>query len=477
MAEFTLPDLGEDIDEADVLKVLVSEGDTVVLEQAIIEIETEKATLDVPSSVEGVVTAIHVSAGDTITPGQLIISVGETPAPAAAPTETPLAEAAPTAEAATESEEQEPAAPAEAEAAPTAAAEPSSDTPAIAEPAAEPEPAVAEPVTAEVETPRPPPVVADGGTPIFASPAVRKFAREIGVDVSEVVGSGPGGRISEDDVKAHARALVAGAGAAPTSEDSTSGAGGAFPTLYDPRPLPDFEQFGPIRRERLSRLRRTVARNMTQAWLEMPHVTLQRTADITEMEAMRQQYKQEAREQGGNLTISVFVLKILAAALKAHPLLSTSLDAETGELIYKDYVHIGVAVDTERGLVVPVIRDVDEKNIFQLSIELNEVAERARTNSLTLDDSRGGTFTLTNLGSLGTGFFSPVINPPEVAVLGVGRAEWRPVLDEHREWQPRLMMPLSLSHDHRVIDGADGARFMQWIIDAIDNPMLLALEG
>lgn len=467
MAEFTLPELGEDIDEADVLKVLVAEGDTVTLEQAILEIETEKATLDVPSSVAGVVTAIHVSEGDTIAPGQLIISVGETSAAAPAPAEPPTPEAAPPAEAMPA----EPAAPAEAppEPAPVAAAPESAEAPAPAPEASAPPAAPA--------APAPPPAVTEGATPIFASPAVRKFAREIGVDVGAVVGSGPGGRISEDDVKAHARALVAGGGTAPTSAAAPAPSEGAFPTLYDPRPLPNFEQFGTIRREKLSRLRRTVARNMTQAWLEMPHVTLQRTADITDMEAMRQQYKQEAREQGGSLTISVFILKILAAALKAHPLLSTSFDTETNELIYKDFVHIGVAVDTERGLVVPVIRDVDEKNIFQLSIELNEVAERARTNTLTLDDSRGGTFTLTNLGSLGTGFFSPVINPPEVAVLGVGRAAWTPVLDENKEWEPRLMMPLSLSHDHRVIDGADGARFMQWIIDAIDNPMLLALEG
>jgi len=224
-------------------------------------------------------------------------------------------------------------------------------------------------------------------------------------------------------------------------------------------------------------LRRTVARNMTQSWTEIPHVTLQRSADITEMEELRQRFKGDAQAAGGNLTISVFILKILAGALKAQPLLGTSLDMETHELIYKDYVHIGVAVDTERGLVVPAIRNVDEKNIIDLSVELNEMAERARTNKLTLDDSRGGMFTLTNLGSLSTGFFSPVINPPEVGVLGVGRAQWTPVLDENKEWQPRLMMPMSLSHDHRVVDGADGARFMQWIVDAIDNPMLLALEG
>jgi pyruvate dehydrogenase E2 component (dihydrolipoamide acetyltransferase) len=464
MAEFTLPDLGEDIDEADILKVLVAEGDTVTLEQPILEIETEKATLDVPSSVAGVITAIHVSEGETITPGQLIINVSEvagaaaTAAPEAPPTEAPP-------QAASETPTEATPEPAPATAPPEAAAAPAVEPTSVAEvPATEAPPAA---------TAAPPPVVPASSAGIFAAPAVRKFAREIGVDISQVAGSGPGGRISEKDVRAYTRALVAGAAAAASSP--AAAAGGAFPVLYDPRPLPDFEQFGTVRREKLSRLRRTVARNMTQAWLEMPHVTLQLTADITDMEALRQQYKEEARGAGGNLTVSVFVLKILAAALKAQPLLGTSFDTQTNELIFKDYVHIGVAVDTERGLVVPVIRDVDEKNIIQLSIELNEVAERARTNTLTLDDSRGGTFTLTNLGSLGTGFFSPVINPPEVAVLGVGRAQWTPVLDENKEWQPRLMMPMSLSHDHRVIDGADGARFMEWIQNAIDNPMLLAI--
>ena len=474
MAEFTLPELGEDIDEADVLKVLVAEGDTIALEQALLEIETEKATLDVPSSVVGVVTKIHVSEGDTIKPGQLILSVSEVGAAAAAPaSETPAPEAA-APEAAPEEVVAEPvteAAPVEAEA---EVAEPAVATEAEATP--EPEAAPAPVATSEVE---PPPVVAEGQA-IFASPAVRKFAREIGLDLGAVSGSGPGGRISEEDVKQQARRLMAGLGSGGgTSEAAATGAaassGGSV--LYEPRELPDFTQFGGVRRERLSRLRRTVARNMTQAWTEIPHVTLQRSADITEMEELRQRYKGDAKAAGGNLTISVFILKILAAALKAQPLLGTSLDMETHELIYKDYVNIGVAVDTERGLVVPAIRNVDEKNIIDLSVELNEMAERARTNKLTLDDSRGGMFTLTNLGSLSTGYFSPIINPPEVGVLGVGRAQWTPVLDENKEWEPRLLMPMSLSHDHRVVDGADGARFMQWIVDAIDNPMLLALEG
>ena len=467
MAEFILPELGEDIDEADVLKMLVAEGDTISLEQPLLEIETEKATLDVPSSVVGVVTQIHVSEGDTIKPGQLILTVSEVGAAAPAPAaEAPASEAvAPEAAA---SEPVAAAAEAEPEVAEPAAAAAGEETP-------EPEAAPAPAATSEAE---PPPVVADGQA-IFASPAVRKFAREIGLDLATVSGSGPGGRISEEDVKQQARRLMAGLGNGGGSSDGTAGAGasGGGSVLYEPRELPDFTQFGGVRRERLSRLRRTVARNMTQAWTEIPHVTLQRSADITEMEALRQRFKEDAKAAGGNLTISVFILKILAAALKAQPLLGTSLDMETHELIYKDYVNIGVAVDTERGLVVPAIRNVDEKNIIDLSVELNEMAERARTNKLTLDDSRGGMFTLTNLGSLSTGYFSPIINPPEVGVLGVGRAQWTPVLDENKEWEPRLMMPMSLSHDHRVVDGADGARFMQWIVDAIDNPMLLALEG
>ena len=477
MAEFILPELGEGIDEADVLKVMVAEGDTISLEQPLLEIETEKATLDVPSSVVGVVTQIHVSEGDTIKPGQLILTVTEVGVGPAAPAlEAPAAAAAvaPVAEPVAEAAES----PVEAaEAAPEAESEIAA--PAVAQEvaaAAELETAPVPVATSEIE---PPPVVAEGQA-IFASPAVRKFAREIGVDLGEVSGSGPGGRISEEDVKQQARRLMAGPGSGGASTEAAPTAGaaaGGGSVLYEPRELPDFTQFGGVRRERLSRLRRTVARNMTQAWTEIPHVTLQRSADITEMEALRQRFKEDAKAAGGNLTISVFILKILAAALKAQPLLGTSLDMETHELIYKDYVNIGVAVDTERGLVVPAIRNVDEKNIIDLSVELNEMAERARTNKLTLDDSRGGMFTLTNLGSLSTGYFSPIINPPEVGVLGVGRAQWTPVLDANKEWEPRLLMPMSLSHDHRVVDGADGARFMQWIVDAIDNPMLLALEG
>jgi pyruvate dehydrogenase E2 component (dihydrolipoamide acetyltransferase) len=441
MADFLLPELGEDIDEADVLKVLIAPGETITVDQPVLEIETEKATLEVPSGVAGTVTAILVSPGDVIRPGQPLLTVdGAGAATGAAPE--PAETAAP-------------AATATAEAAP----------PPAAEPAAQPTPVTAaEPASAAPDaptTPAPVPAATDGA--LFAAPSVRRFAREIGVDLAAVAGSGPAGRIAEEDVKRHAR--VAAATPAPAA------------TEREHRPLPDFTPFGEVSRERLSRLRRTVARNMSESWDEIPHVTLHRAADITAMEALRQDYKQRARDAGGNLTISVFLLKLIAGALKAHPRMNASLDTETNEVVYKHYYHIGVAVDTDRGLVVPVIRDVDEKNILELSIELNAVAERARTNQLTLDDSRGGSFTLTNLGSLGTGYFSPIINPPEVGVLGLGRAERTPVLNEDGVWEPRLVMPMSLGHDHRLIDGADGARFMQWIVDAIDNPLLLALEG
>jgi pyruvate dehydrogenase E2 component (dihydrolipoamide acetyltransferase) len=467
MADFLLPDLGEDIDEADVLKVLVAPGDRVEIDQPVLEIETEKATLEVPSSVAGTVSEILVSPGDVIHPGQALLTVdaavseGAT-APASGDAVSEAAETTSDTEPAPEPVQataEEPSAPEE-----SSTSEPTPPEPAPADEDEEPPEAASAPVApAEPSPPSPPPPVSADGA-LFAPPSVRKFAREIGVDLASVTGSGPGGRISEEDVKRYARQLAAMPAPSTTRE-------------RERRPLPDFSQFGEVHREPLSRLRRTVARNMSASWEEIPHVILHRSADITAMEELRQQYKQRARDAGGNLTISVFVLKILAGALNANPEMNASLDTETNEVVFKHFTNIGVAVDTDRGLVVPVIRNVDEKNIIELSIELNEVAERARDNKLTLDDSRGATFTLTNLGSLGTGYFAPIINPPEVGVLGLGRAQPTPVLNEEGEWEPRLMMPMSLGHDHRLIDGADGARFMQWIVDAIDNPLLLAIEG
>lgn len=456
MAEFRLPELGENIEEADVLKILVSEGDVVEVGQLIIEIETEKAAVEVPAETAGTVTKIHVREGDTIKVGQVILTIE----PGVA-TEAPLKErtAAPT-EGTAAAEQAEEMIGVE-EAVPPAGEEASQSA---VEQAPEKEPTGhAAPTSAGTPAP--------GDRPTFASPSVRKFAREIGVDLGTVDGSGPGGRITEEDVKRASRGRLAQSGV-PSAAPSVLRAATEF------RPLPDFAQWGPVTREPLSRLRRTVSRNMAQSWTEIPHVHLYHHADVTAMEELRQKYKERAKSAGGILTISVMMLKIVASALRAHPRVNSSYDPETQELILKDYIHIGVAVDTDRGLVVPKIENVDEKNIIELSVELNEIAERARTNDLTLEEMRGSTFTLTNLGSLGTGHFAPIINWPEVAVLGLGRSERRAVWDnQRRELTPRLIMPLSFGHDHRVLDGANGARFMTWIVEAIRNPLIMALEG
>ena len=467
MPDFKLPSLGEDIQEADVLKILVSEGDTVSVDQPLMEIETEKATLDVPSEAAGTISKVHVAEGDTIKVGQVIVTIES--GSSSKPADAPRAESAPQAEAAPTPRAEEPEAEPEQPAAEVDTEEPERVAP---EALARPDPT--EPVR---EAPRPAAsteTAAPGDRPAFAAPSVRKFAREVGVDIDSVEGSGPGGRISEDDVKRASRNRPA-----PTTAAPPAPATGILHGLdAEFRELPDFEQWGPVTREKLSRLRRTVARNMTQAWTEIPHVHLQHHADITAMEDLRQQFKERARAAGGNLTISVMMLKVVASALRAHPRVNSSYDVEAQELILKDYVHIGVAVDTDRGLVVPKIENVDEKNIIELSVELNDIGERARNNSLTVEEMRGSSFTVTNLGSLGTGYFAPIINWPEVAVLGLGRAERQAVWNaEKSAFEPRLIMPMSLGHDHRVLDGADGARFMTWIVEAIKNPMLMALEG
>jgi pyruvate dehydrogenase E2 component (dihydrolipoamide acetyltransferase) len=458
MPDFKLPELGEDIEEADVLKVLVSEGDSVTPDQPVIEIETEKATLEVPAEAAGTITKIHVKPGDTIKVGQLIMTIdagGDGSAPKAVAPEQPEAEAKP---------KEEPAPPAQEKSDEPETSGPTAQDDPVDEKTEVPAAKEAPEIVQRTETAPP----AMGDLPAFASPSVRKLAREVGVDIKSVTGSGPGGRISEDDVKRASRER-------PASTPTGDGVVRARPEF---RQLPDFSQWGKVTREPLSRLRRTVSRNMSQSWTEIPHVHLQYHADITEMEELRKRFKERAKDGGGNLTISVMMIKIVASALRAFPKVNASYDQDAEELILKDYVHIGVAVDTDRGLVVPKIENVDEKNIIELSVELNDIGERARTNQLTLEEMRGATFTVTNLGSLGTGYFSPIINWPEVAVLGLGRAERTAVWDEKRkEFVPRLIMPLSLGHDHRVLDGADGARFMSWIVEAIRNPLLMALEG
>ena len=429
--ELRLPDLGEGIADADVLSVLVSAGQAVAKDDPIIEIESDKATLEVPAELGGTVTQVLVSAGDTLQVGQTILELEESASAADATTQAPP--------------------PSVAKKAPSAVTETPASTPTPSRPQPSPTPRT---------RPPPPPPPAGGDMPVFASPSTRGFAREIGLDIREVPGSGPAGRISIDDVKAHARAR-------PSTQPAAS-------VGLTTAPLPDFSKFGAIRRERMNRVRRATATNIAQSWSSIPHVTLFNDADITSVEAMRQREKDHVRSAGGSLTITPILMKVVAAALKAHPKMNASADFPANEMVLKDYCHLGVAADTERGLLVPVIRDVDQKSITELAIEVTEVAGQVREGQLPAERLEGGSFTISNLGGLGTGHFTPIINPPEIGILGVGRAVERPVYVEGL-LRPRLMLPLALSFDHRAVDGADGARFLTWIVEALAQPLMLAM--
>ena len=303
--------------------------------------------------------------------------------------------------------------------------------------------------------------------PVPAAPSVRRLAREIGIDIAQVQGSGPGGRISGDDVKAFSRQLH--------TESEAPAAPAGSPPVPSPS-LPDFSQWGETERQPMSKVRRITAERLSYSWSTIPHVTQFDRADITDLEGWRKQYGKKAEAAGGKLTPTAIILKVAAAALKIFPQFNASVDMAAGEVIYKKYCHIGVAVDTDRGLLVPVVRDVDQKNIIELAVELTQIAQRARERKLAPEDMQGGCFTISNLGGIGGTGFAPIINPPEVAILGVARGAHEPVFADG-EFTPRMMLPLSLSYDHRLIDGADGARFLRWLAQALENPFLIALEG
>jgi pyruvate dehydrogenase E2 component (dihydrolipoamide acetyltransferase) len=451
--EFVLPELGEGMEAGDVVQILVSVGESITEEQPVLELETDKAVVEVPAPVSGTVKAIHVQAGDKAAVGQLLLTV-ETPATTAAAaqvprTPTPTAVSLPL--------------PAEHDENRTATAkvvpgppEPSAHTAPV--PPAQSRTAAS---LASEPPPEPPPLA------VPAAPSVRQLAREIGVDINQVQGSGAGGRISLEDIKRYARDLHA----RPANQPFR----GALPSAT----LPDFTKWGVVERQPMSNVRRATAERMTQAWVTIPHVTQFDKADITDLEQLRQRYDaQRAQSTGGKLTITAIVLKVVAAALKRFPQFNASVDMTTYEVIHKTYYHIGVAVDTDRGLLVPVIRNVDQKNILALSVELTQLAERARSRKTPLEEMQGGTFTITNLGGLGGTNFTPIINAPEVAILGLARSSLEPVYnDSTGQFAPRLMLPLALSYDHRLIDGADGVRFLRWVVEALQQPFLLALEG
>ncbi|MBI1368632.1 MAG: biotin/lipoyl-binding protein [Planctomycetes bacterium] len=425
--EFKLPDLGENVKSADVVSLMVAVGDTIAKNQPVIEAETDKAVMEIPSSVAGKITAISVKKGDTVKVGQVVLTVDESAA------------AKPVDKKADRRKEDKKESPAPQPEAPVSSSREAAPAPA---PAATPAPA----------QPAAPVPVSSAQGPVAAAPSVRQFAREIGIDIHQVPGTGPGGRISVEDVKAYARTRAAAGGRAPASDK--------------PR----------AERQAMTKIRKVTAAHMAKCWNTVPHVTIFDKADVTDLEAERQQFKKKAEQAGGKLTITPMFMKIAAAALKVFPNLNASIDTEKSEIELHHYCNLGVAVDTPRGLVVPVIRDVDKKNIIELALEIGNLSIKARDGKLLPDDMSGGTFTITNLGSIGTGFFTPIVNHPEVAILGMGRAVMEPVWDG-KQFIPRLMAPLSLSFDHRLVDGADGARFLRWIVQAVENPLLISLEG
>src|ERR1043166_7307030 len=449
MADFTLPELGENIAAGDVLRVLVNAGDTLAKDQPVLELETDKATIEVPSSVAGKIKEIKVKAGDKVSVGQAILSVedgGAAPSPQAAS----ATQAPPKAEAS------KPAPPNPE----PANAEPKKAEPQKAEPP-KPEPAkAAAPPTPAPEPPRPEKVLdfargakapveqQPSGEPAApAAPSVRRMARELGVDIDEVTGSGAAGRISIEDVKAHAKQLITSAGAAS--------AGGAPAGRVKPEPLPDFSKWGQIERQPMKGVRRKTAEHLGASWAQVPLVTQYDLADITGFEEIRKRHAKQGGENPSTgsdqaappLTVTALAIKIVAAALKRFPQFNASIDMAAEEIILKKYIHIGVAVDTDRGLLVPVIRDADSKSLLQISTEVAELAAKARGRKLTLEEMQGATFSISNLGGIGGTSFTPLVNSPEVAILGISRGRTEPVWKDGA-FVPRMLLPLCLSYHH-----------------------------
>jgi len=435
MTEINLPELGENIESAEVVKVLVSVGDSVSPDQPIVEVETNKATVEVPAGAEGTVNKVHVREGDEVKVGQALLTLDAG------------------------GEEGAEARPAEQEVESGKVADEEDVT------AAEQDTGKAAEKKTERTRSAPPQKTEPQTATVAAAPSVRRFARETGVDISQVRGSGPHARISVDDIKQHARGLLAGL-------EPTRAA-----TVRQPEPrLPDFEQWGPVRIERMSPTRRRTAEHLTECWTRIAHVTQFDKADVTELEELRKRYTDRAQKMGGKLTMAVMVVKVVASALRVFPKFNASVDMSTRQIIYKDYIGIGIAVATERGLLVPVLREADRKNMIQIAAEVSETAEKARNGKVSVEDLQGGTFTVTNLGNIGGTHFTPIVNWPEVAILGMGRAQMEAGF-ENGICTPRIRLPLCLSYDHRLIDGAEGARFLRWIVEAIEEPLLLSLEG
>ena len=448
--EFKLPELGENISEGDLVRLMISPGAKVSEGQPVMELETEKAVVEVPSSISGVVKEIRVKQGDKIKVGQVIFTLEGAAAPQPdRPKHVPVEhvsgqhgarlafQAAIQAEGKTE------------------------------EQALPPDP----PQAFSPDFSMPAQLCKVAGTehrePVPAAPHVRRLAREIGIDIHDVKGTGPGGRISEDDVKAHSKSLLASVAAAAQAPRGVQ---------FAQPELPDFTKWGKVERVSIRGVRRKTAEHLWQAWTTIPHVTQNDKADITELEQLRARFAPKAAEAGGKMTVTAIALKVCSSALKIFPQFNASIDLAKDEIVYKQYINIGVAVDTDRGLLVPVLRDVDKKNIVELATELTQLSKKAREKKLTLAEMEGGTFTITNLGGIGGTGFSPIVNYPEVAILGLSRSSTEPVW-VNGKFEPRQVLPVSLSYDHRLIDGADAARFLRWIAEAFEQPFLLSVQG
>ena len=434
--ELTVPDIG-DVSDAAVIELLVKPGDTVRAEQSLITIESDKASMEVPSSQGGVIKELRLKLGDKVSQGSVIglLEVGEVGATASAPNATPAAPAAPA----------------------TSTSPPAAAAPASSEPSPSAEPAPRTSPTASL----PPAEAPATGQVAHASPSVRRFARELGVDIAKVSGTGPKGRITHVDVQNFVKGVIAQvtSGAVPAASSGAGSADLGGMTLL-PWPSIDFTKFGPIERQPLSRIKKISGANLHRNWVRIPHVTNNEEADITELEAFRVKLNEEHAKAGTKFTMLAFLLKACAVSLRKFPQFNASLDGD--DLVLKNYVHIGFAADTPNGLVVPVIRDVDQKSLSQLALETAALAAKAREGKLTPADMSGGCFSISSLGGFGGTTFTPIINAPEVAILGVCRSAMKPVWNGS-EFVPRLMLPLSLSYDHRVIDGASAAKFNAYL--------------
>lgn len=425
--EVLVPDIG-DFKDIPVIEVLVKPGDQVKAEDSLITLESDKATMEVPAPFDGTVKDLRINVGDNVSEGTVILSLEESgSSPAGAPKAQTQADTAP--------------APAAEAPAPTPAAAPAAPTLAPT-PASTPAPSM--PVMDEASFAK-----------AHASPGVRRFARELGVDLGQITGTGPKSRILKEDIQAFVKRSMQGGGA---SAQSGSGLGFNLPAW----PNVDFEKFGPIEKKTLSRIKKISGPALHRNWITIPHITQHDVVDITELEAFRKSLAKEADKAGVKITPLALIMKAAVAALKKFPEFNSSLAPEGDSLIIKQYFHIGVAVDTPGGLVVPVIRDVDKKGVFEIAQELGVVSAKARDGKLGPADMSGGTFSISSLGGIGGGQFTPIVNAPEVAILGVSRATMQPVWNGN-EFTPRLMLPLSLSYDHRVIDGAEGARFITYL--------------